>query len=87
MLLVLAKDVIGKSMWTTTTIISTEIAFADEDKHFLTFLRESNFLRESEYDYQNNFQIGAGVHGGGLDKFLHKIDATGSIQWLPGSSQ
>jgi len=57
------------------------MSFTDEDEHFfIIFLMKI----KGQYGFKNNFSIGVRVHGGGLNKFLHKIDhayiqATGSI--------
>jgi hypothetical protein len=60
------------------------MAFTDEDKHFIKFLRESKGYGSRRFLKQFPDR---GWSKGGLDTLLHKIDATGSIQRLPGSGR
>jgi hypothetical protein len=60
------------------------MAFTDEDKHFIKFLRESKGYGSRRFLKQFPDR---GWSRGGLDKLLRKIDATGSIQRLPGSGR
>jgi len=45
----MAKDDLGKSTRTTTTIISTEMTFIDEDKHFITFVTKVKDIVQHDF--------------------------------------
>ena len=82
--IIIATDVHIKLTLKATTITSTKMLFTEEDKHLIKFLVESKGYGSRRF---LKLFLNRGWSMSGLDKLLRKIDATGSIERLPGSGR